>query len=176
MKKVGYVREIAGQNTREQAEKLWQYGCQPLFHGEAIKEAMEAASVGGVLVIPGLVHLAQSFYQLAQVIRELDHKGIRLVVLDQGLDSSNADMYQSILAVAEFERSLINERIAEGVAKAKAAGVKFGRKEKLTAAELENLRQEFNTAGVNKAELAKKYGLHRSSLYRLGQQNNGKNE
>jgi hypothetical protein len=34
--------------------------------------------------------------------------------------------------------SALNERIAEGVAK--ASGVRFGRKKKLTATELDNLR------------------------------------
>jgi len=123
--------------------------------------------------------LARSLHDLVQATQELSRKQVGLVVLEQELNTTTAAgklLFHMLGAVAEFERSLINERIAEGVAKAKAAGVKFGRKEKLTAAELENLRQEFNTAGVNKAELAKKYGLHRSSLYRLGQQNNGKNE
>jgi DNA invertase Pin-like site-specific DNA recombinase len=165
---IGYARDNAsGQSLEVQISKLRQHGCGMLFQGEgrALDAALETSQEGDALVVAHLCHLATSMHGLAKVIQQLSQMKVRLVVLDQGLDSAQAGMYQTMLAVAEFDRSLINGRIADGVAKAKAAGVKFGRKDKLAAAELELLRQEFNTPGVNKAALAKKYGIHRSSLY-----------
>ena len=174
---IGYARfSTTGQSLDIQLEKLRQYGCDTLFQEKdntlaELDAVLEFVREGDALVVTRLDRLACSLHHLVQAMLALAHKQVGLVVLDQGLDSRKANLYQTVLAMAEFDRSLVNERIAEGVAKAKAAGVKFGRKNKLTAAELDALRQEFQ-ASTNKAELAKKYGLHRSSLYRLMQENN----
>ena len=178
---IGYARfSTTGQSLDIQLEKLRQYGCDTLFQEKdntlaELDAVLEFVREGDVLVVTRLDRLACSLHHLVQAMLALAHKQVGLVVLDQGLDSRKANLYQTVLAMAEFDRSLVNERIAEGVAKAKAAGVKFGRKNKLTAAELDALRQELQAA-TNKAELAQKYGLHRSSLYRLVQENNSGNE
>ena len=186
---IGYARvSTTGQSLDIQIDKLRQYGCEKLFQekkgggsrvGRAeLDAALEFVREGDVLVVTRLDRLARSLHDLVQATQELSRKQVGLVVLEQELNTTTAAgklLFHMLGAVAEFERSLINERIAEGVAKAKAAGVKFGRKNKLTAAELDALRQEFQ-ASTNKAELAKKYGLHRSSLYRLMQENNSGNE
>ena len=178
---IGYARfSTTGQSLDIQLEKLRQYGCDTLFQEKdntlaELDAVLEFVREGDALVVTRLDRLACSLHHLVQAMLALAHKQVGLVVLDQGLDSRKANLYQTVLAMAEFDRSLVNERIAEGVAKARAAGVKFGRKNKLTAAELDALRQEFQ-ASTNKAELAQKYGLHRSSLYRLVQENNGGNE
>ena len=178
---IGYARfSTTGQSLDIQLEKLRQYGCDTLFQEKdntlaELDAVLEFVREGDVLVVTRLDRLACSLHHLVQAMLALAHKQVELVALDQELDSRKANLYQTILAMAEFDRSLVNERIAEGVAKAKAAGVKFGRKNKLTAAELDALRQEFQ-ASTNKAELAQKYGLHRSSLYRLVQENNSGNE
>lgn len=178
---IGYARfSTTGQSLDIQLEKLRQYGCDTLFQEKdntlaELDAVLEFVREGDALVVTRLDRLACSLHHLVQAMLALAHKQVGLVVLDQGLDSRKANLYQTVLAMAEFDRSLVNERIAEGVAKAKAAGVKFGRKNKLTAAELDALRQEFQ-ASTNKAELAQKYGLHRSSLYRLVQENNSGSE
>ena len=178
---IGYARfSTTGQSLDIQLEKLRQYGCDTLFQEKdntlaELDAVLEFVREGDALVVTRLDRLACSLHHLVQAMLALAHKQVGLVVLDQGLDSRKANLYQTVLAMAEFDRSLVNERIAEGVAKAKAAGVKFGRKNKLTAAELDALRQEFQ-ASTNKVELAQKYGLHRSSLYRLVQENNSGNE
>ena len=186
---IGYARvSTTGQSLDIQIDKLRQHGCEKLFQekksggsraGRAeLDAALEFVREGDILIVTRLDRLARSLHDLVQATQELSRKQVGLVVLEQELNTTTAAgklLFHMLGAVAEFERSLINERIAEGVAKAKAAGVKFGRKNKLTAAELDALRQEFQ-ASTNKAELAQKYGLHRSSLYRLVQENNSGNE
>lgn len=66
---------------------------------------------------------------------------------------------------AEFERSLIRERQAEGIALAKAAGRYKGRAKKLTDAQLEEIRGKI-AAGVPKAKIAREYNVNRTTLYR----------
>lgn len=72
-----------------------------------------------------------------------------------------------LAAIGEFERDLIRERSAEGVARAKAHGVKFGAKRKLSDDEIAELRAAFADPSVNRQELARSFGISRSTLYRL---------
>ncbi|CAG1021400.1 partial Serine recombinase PinR, partial [Patescibacteria group bacterium] len=98
--------------------------------------------------------------------------GIGFVVLDQSIDTTTPTgrlMFQILGAIGEFERELINERVKDGVAKAKDKGVKFGRKTKLTPEQLEQFRLEFENPpeSMTKTDIAKKYGLSRASGYRI---------
>ena len=52
-------------------------------------------------------------------------------------------MFHVLAAIGEFERELIRERSAEGMARAKANGVRFGVKRKLSEKQVAQLRQEF---------------------------------
>lgn len=78
-------------------------------------------------------------------------------------------MFHVLSAIGEFERELINERTKEGISKAKAKGIRFGREPKLTPEQLLAFRREFENPpdGLTKADIAKKYGLSRASGYRL---------
>lgn len=76
-------------------------------------------------------------------------------------------LFAMIGAFAAFERGLIRECCQEGIAKAKDKGVKFGRRPKLTAKQLADLKAEFEAGKLDRGELAEKYGISRPSLYRL---------
>lgn len=78
-------------------------------------------------------------------------------------------MFHVLSAIGEFERELINERAKEGIAKAKAKGVGFGRKPKLPPEKIVQFRREFENppSGITKEDIARKYGLSRASGYRL---------
>ena len=68
-------------------------------------------------------------------------------------------------AVAQFERSLINERAAEGRAAARKRSVRFGRPRGLTKNQVNEIRQR-KRKGESAIALAKEYGVGRSSIYR----------
>ncbi|WP_268768501.1 helix-turn-helix domain-containing protein [Microbacterium sp. Leaf179] len=70
-----------------------------------------------------------------------------------------------LAAFAEFERALIRERQAEGIRIAKAEGPYRGRARKLTPVLLDEARQLIS-AGIPKAEVARRYGVDRSTLHR----------
>jgi DNA invertase Pin-like site-specific DNA recombinase len=78
-------------------------------------------------------------------------------------------MFHVLSAIGEFERELINERVKEGIEKAKEKGVRFGRKSKLSPEQLLAFQHEFNNPpdGVTKTDIAKKYGLSRATGYRI---------
>ena len=68
-------------------------------------------------------------------------------------------------SVAEFERSIIKERQAEGIARAKARGVYKGRTKVLTDAQVTQARG-WVADGVPKAEVARRLGIGRTTLYK----------
>ena len=69
---------------------------------------------------------------------------------------------QMMGAFAEWERSIIRQRIKEGVVKAKARGVYKGRAKSVDDQKIVDLRQK----GVSVTEIAKKLTVSRMSVYR----------
>lgn len=85
-----------------------------------------------VIVCYKLDRLGRSLPHLAQLISELDQHGVALVATSQGIDTNHDSpagrlQMHVLAAVAQFERTLIVERVRAGQAAARAKGVKFGR-------------------------------------------------
>jgi Site-specific recombinases, DNA invertase Pin homologs len=76
--------------------------------------------------------LARSVLNLSEQLAQLTSWGIRFLATSQGLDTDQANPTSRLLlhilaSVAEFERSLIQERIAAGMRAARARGTRSGR-------------------------------------------------
>lgn len=107
---------------------------------------------------------------LSQITAEIADKKVDLVVLDQSIDTGSPTgrlLFHMLAAIGEFERDLIKERATEGIARAKAAGVKFGAKSKLSGEQIATLKAEFANSATNRKELARRYGISRASVYRI---------
>lgn len=90
-----------------------------------------------VVICFKLDRLGRSLAHLAQICSELTTQGVALVCTSQGIDTSNNNpagrlQLGVLMAVAEFERSIIQERVVAGLKAAEARGVKLGRKETLS--------------------------------------------
>lgn len=87
-----------------------------------------------VVVCYKLDRLGRSLLHLAQMIGEFESAGVALVCPSQSIDT-RADnpagrlQMHVLMAVAEFERSLIKERTKAGLAVARAKGKRLGRPE-----------------------------------------------
>ncbi len=180
--KIGYARvSTTGQDYNTQLSKLQGEGCEKVFSEKQsgksadnrieLQRAIEFAREGDVLVITKLDRLARSMGDLWAIVRELEAKGVAFKVLDQaGMDTSSATgklLFNILGSIAEFERDLINARTEEGRQAAKAKGIKFGRKAKLTDDQLAALRGDVDSGYLTKQEIADKYGIARNSVYRL---------
>ncbi|CAG1772173.1 DNA-invertase hin [uncultured bacterium] len=181
--KIGYARvSSAGQNLDTQKEKLNAFGCEKLYlekqsgkssdNRPELKKALDFAREGDIFVITRLDRLARSLLDLVKIVESFEKEGIGFVVLDQQIDTTTPTgrlMFHVLSAIGEFERELINERVKDGISKAKDKGVRFGRKAKLTPEQLIEFKREFESPpeGMTKTDIAKKYGLGRSSGYRL---------
>jgi DNA invertase Pin-like site-specific DNA recombinase len=73
-------------------------------------------------------------------------------------------MLTMLAGFAAFERDLIRERQAEGIALAKTRGVYKGGQPKLTAMQAQDLRERA-AKGEPKAHLAGLFGISRQAVY-----------
>ena len=84
----------------------------------------------------------------------------------KGASDPRADLMLGILgSFAEFERAIIRERQAEGIALAKKAGKYKGRKPALSPQQVAEIKQR-TLAGESKAALAREFGVTRPTVYR----------
>jgi len=104
------------------------------FSREGLDAMMSEVRKGrlDVLAVYKLDRLGRSLQHLAQLIGELETHGTALVASSQGIDTSESNpagrlQMHVLAAVAEFERSVIVERINAGLAAARERGAKFGR-------------------------------------------------
>lgn len=77
-----------------------------------------------------LDRIGRSLKNLVNLLAELESVGVALVSLSDSLDLSRPQgrlMFQIIAAMAEFERSLIQERVRAGLRNALAKGKRLGR-------------------------------------------------
>jgi DNA invertase Pin-like site-specific DNA recombinase len=110
---------------------------------------------------------ARSLRQLVTALGEFDALGIHFISLHEGVDTSTPSgrlVFGIFASIAEFERSLIAERVKSGQAAAKRRGVKFGRpKLELDTKKLTDLRSQ----GMSYANIAKATGLSLGTVYRV---------
>lgn len=74
-------------------------------------------------------------------------------------------MLSMVGAFAEFERSMIKRRQAEGIALAKARGVYKGRQRSVTDAQIEEIRAMMKI-GVPLSVAVRKVGISRTTAYK----------
>ena len=116
--------------------------------------------------------LARSLVDLRGLIDEITGKGAAVEFLSEGLTFSPgvSDPRSTLLlgvlgSFAEFERAIFRERQAEGIALAKKAGRYKGRQRALTPEQSNEIRKQAK-AGARPTELAKAFGVSRSTIYR----------
>lgn len=135
-----------------------------------LTRALAYVRKGDTLVVHSMDRLARNLDDLRRLVRDLTGKGVKVSFIKEAMtfvgdDAPMATLMLSMMgAFAEFERSLIRERQREGVALAKLRGAYKGRKRVLTAEQVADLRQRAQP-GVNKAALAREFGIARRTLY-----------
>lgn len=176
MSKVGYARvSSVGQSLEIQLEKL--QGCDKIFQEkdsgtndkrQRLKDCLEYVREGDTLVITRLDRLARSTHHLCQIAEELKRKKVDIKVIDQNIDTSDATgrlLFNMLGAIAQFETEIRAERQADGIKKAIANGVQFGKKKVLDEEQVLVLKQR-RKEGVKIKDLMKEYRLSKASIYR----------
>jgi DNA invertase Pin-like site-specific DNA recombinase len=142
---------------------------------ELDKALLSANRAGDQLVITKLDRLGRSLEHLIELSKHLQAKGVDLVVLDQGIDTSTAVgrmFFQILGAIAEFEHALMSERTLDGLAAARARGRTGGQKPKLGPRQMQLARQMYDELGEDGkrrytvAQIAAEFGVTRPTIYR----------
>ncbi|WP_327795933.1 recombinase family protein, partial [Corynebacterium belfantii] len=112
-----------------------------------LEEALRYVREGDQLIVTSMDRCARSLSDLYGIVDGLVGRGVSVVFLKEvqtySKDSSPVSrlMLGLLGSVAEFERAIIRERQAEGIAQAKARGVYKGRAPVLDASQVEQDRR-----------------------------------
>ena len=129
-----------------------------------------------LLYIKSIDRLGRNYAEILEQWRLLTkEKGIDIVVLDMPLLDTRrgkdlmgtflSDIVLQVLSfVAENERSNIRQRQAEGIAAAKAKGIKFGRPPKPLPENFHNLYQKWKSGKITGTSAAKECGMPLSTF------------
>ena len=127
---------------------------------------------GDVFVVHSLDRLARNHADLLTMVQELTGRGISVRFINEKLNfdagKESSPMAKLMLSMfgsfAEFERSMIKHRQAQGIALAKARGVYKGRQRSVTDAQIEEIRSMMEM-GVPLSVAARKVGISRTTAY-----------
>jgi DNA invertase Pin-like site-specific DNA recombinase len=179
METIGYARvSTVGQSLEVQVEELQKAKVDRIFKEKAsgatgereqLKAMIDYVREDDTVVCCKIDRIARSTKDLLNIVETLEKKGVSFRVLNINLDTSTPTgklMLTMLAAVATFEREIMLERQAEGIAKAKQRGEYKGRKPtaKMKAAEVLAMVSE---GGISKEAIATKLNIGVASVYRI---------
>lgn len=192
-KKYGYVRVSTESQWRsgtqnEQLEAIRAFGVNDadIVSEQAsgknmrikLKNLIHRLQPGDTLVATKLDRLARNTGDALKIIETLNDRHVILVLLrqqgGQALTVDNTPIGKMLItmlaAVAELERTMISERMADGKAYAREHKQNYheGPKFKLTNEALQDIREK-RTQGHSYAEIAKQYNVNASTVWRAMQ-------
>jgi len=177
---VGYARvSTQGQDLTAQLEALKAAGAEAIYREKIsgaradrpqLARLMASLKSGDIVVVTKLDRLGRSTRELLELIERIGKVGAAFRSLGDPLwdtSSSQGRLLSTLLAaIADFERDLIRERTGAGRERAMAAGVKFGRKRKLSDYQrIEAIKRRGD--GETLVAIAKSYGVHIAMISRL---------
>lgn len=135
---------------------------------------LDRMEVGDILVVTKLDRLGRNAMDVRTTVELLAKLDIRVHCLALGgvdLTSPAGKMtMQVIAAVAEFERDLLLERTHSGIARAKAAGKRFGRPPTLSLEQQQYVRSALGN-GASVASVAREFNTTRQTILRIKSKN-----
>ena len=178
---IGYARvSTQSQDLARQLKALKRAGCAVIYSDTAsgksmagrpqLASALEELDNGDELVIAEWDRATRSMWDGLQIIKTVIDARASIRVLDRNYIDLTTPMGRGFMAMmsamAEDERLRIIKRTHEGRQLARGKGVRMGRKPILTPHQIEEARGRL-AEGATTRELAKSYGVSRSTISRL---------
>ncbi len=177
---VGYGRvSTAGQNGDGQIETLKAAGAELVFFEKEsgarsdrpqLKRALAALEPRDTLLVPAIDRLARSTVDLLNILVEVRERGAAFKSLAESWVDTTSPLGEFMLTVlggvATLERHMIRRRTEDGRQRARAAGVRFGRKPKLSAYQRHEAIKLLD-AGEPQSAVARLLGVDQSTISRL---------
>ena len=175
---VGYLRpDIDGKNVQSQLDLLKANGAGKVVQEKLLgtnrdrpqlDKLLSDVQAGDTVVVTSLDRIAHNSKSLLVFVESLNAAGASLKIIDNGIDTStpHGEMLRLLLgAITDFERQVVRERQAAGIARAKQAGRYKGRKPTAMAKADEVLA--LNAQGVTRQKIADQLGIGVASVYRI---------
>lgn len=181
MRKIGYARvSTAHQNLDRQIAALRAEGCAEIFRDVAsgkstrgrpqLERAIDALGTGDVLIVAEWDRATRSMLDGIAIIERLNARGCLLKALDKSYLDLTTTIGRGLMAflsaVAQDERERIINRANGGRKAAKARGVKFGRKSRLTEAQKAEAIRRLDS-GESARSISKIFGCDPKTVAKL---------
>lgn len=185
MARFGYARvSTRGQKDDSQIDALNAAGCEEIWVDKASgklarrpewDKCFEHLRRGDELVITRLSRLFRSVRHLTELAAHLDERGVDLIVIKQGIDTTTPAgrfLFHVIAAMDEMLADLISEGTFEGLESARARGRVGGRRPSLTELQVIKAREmydELDNRGKRKYtvdQIGETFGVSRKTIYR----------
>lgn len=124
---------------------------------------------GDTLVVLELSRLGRSLADLLSLVSGLRKRGIGFTSLHEALDTTTPGgrlVFHVFAALAEFLRELIAGGTREGLAAARANGVRLGRPPAMSPEQIRHARALLAEPDTTVASIARLLGVSRSTLYK----------
>jgi DNA invertase Pin-like site-specific DNA recombinase len=177
--RIGYARvSTRGQLLRRQTDALTAAGCRRVFceklsgrtaERPELWECLEFLRTGDTLVVTELSRLGRSLHDLLAIVAGLRKRGIGFTSLHENLDTTTPGgrlVFHVFAALAEFIRELIVEGTHEGLAAARANGVRLGRPPAMTPEQVRHARDLLPNPDNTIGSIAELLGVSRSTIYK----------
>lgn len=163
------VAERCGYNIVQEFVDSGISGAKGRADRPALDAMMKAANQRkfDLILVWDISRLGRSLQNLVELLNDLQSMRVDLMFLQQGMDTSTSSgrmMFSIFGALAEFERNLIRERVAAGIFRAKARGVKMGRPSKMNDG-LRSAIQLLRENGMGIKQIAKEVGVGVGTVY-----------
>lgn len=122
-----------------------------------------------MLVCWRLDRLGRNLADLLSIVADLEGRGIGFESVTENIDSSSPSgmlVFQIFGALSQFESNLIRERTIAGIKAARARGRVGGRRRMLGKHDIEMIRTLVAARDGTIEEIADKFGVSRSTVYR----------
>jgi DNA invertase Pin-like site-specific DNA recombinase len=176
----GYARvsKSEGQDTAAQIAALKAAGAEAIFEDAAsggrfdrpaLQKLLDAVGPDDVVIVWKLDRLSRSLMDLLRIMDRLEKAGGGFRSLTEAIDTTTPAgrmMMQMLGSVAEFEREMIRERTRAGLTHAREQGRQLGRRRALTSDQRRKALRWIQE-GQSQAEIARTFGVHRSTINRL---------
>ena len=177
----GYARvSTNAEDLATQLDPLKAAGCERIFQDKLsglntqrpqLKKLVATAALGDTVIIPAIDRLSRDTADLLTIARDLKQAGVGLKSLAEPVIDTTSEFSDIVLAVlglaAKLEHKRIRERTAAGRAKAKADGVKFGAKPKLTHFQQREAIRRRDVEGETLRSIARSFNVSPQAISRL---------
>ena len=142
------------------------------YKNRTLGDLLNKLSKGDILLVNEFSRLGRSLLDILEIIKFIKEKDAQLIIVRDNLkiaDDMNSKLLTTMFGiVSEIERDLLKSRVKEGLALAKARGVKLGRKPGPAKSKLDphkDLIQEYLNKEISKASIAKLLEVNKQTLY-----------